>query len=152
MPVNYQNGKIYSIRSHQTDKIYIGSTTQRLNQRLTEHKHELSCKSKCLFNYETSPKIELLENYSCNTKLELRKREQEYLDIYEDIKLNHDRAVMTKQSRHKYICELRKRPDQQSKIKELQKKHNELAKVKVVCNKCNKTFSKSSMWRHKKIC
>ena len=31
-------GRVYSIRSHQTIDIYIGSTTQTLSQRLTDHK------------------------------------------------------------------------------------------------------------------
>tara|TARA_R110000764_G_scaffold20898_2_gene53251 strand:- start:351 stop:806 length:456 start_codon:yes stop_codon:yes gene_type:complete len=149
---NYQNGKIYKIYHQQNEKIYIGSTTQTLSQRLAEHKKKLTCRSKCLFNYETLPTIELLENYSCNSKLELRQREQNYLDLYEDIKLNIQRAVMTKEDRNKYMCEFRKRPYMKDKLKATQKKHNELAKVKVVCNKCDKTFSKSSMWKHEKIC
>ena len=36
--VNYQNGKIYVLRSHKTDDIYIGSTTQSLYKRFYEHK------------------------------------------------------------------------------------------------------------------
>ena len=35
--VNFANSKIYAIRSHQTEKIYIGSTTQSLSRRLSEH-------------------------------------------------------------------------------------------------------------------
>jgi hypothetical protein len=31
----YQHGKIYTIRSFQTDKFYIGSTTQPLSKRLS---------------------------------------------------------------------------------------------------------------------
>ena len=38
---NYQNGKIYCIRSHQTDNIYIGSTTQKLCVRMAEHKRKI---------------------------------------------------------------------------------------------------------------
>jgi len=33
-----KTGHIYSIRSHQTDLIYIGSTFQALNKRLHQHK------------------------------------------------------------------------------------------------------------------
>ena len=36
--MDYKNGKIYTIRSHQTDEIYIGSTTQTLTKRLSKHK------------------------------------------------------------------------------------------------------------------
>ncbi len=149
---NYQNGKIYKISHEENEKIYIGSTTQTLKKRYKTHKKIKTCRSNILFEYDTLPTIELLENYSCNSKLELRQREQYYLDINEDIKLNHHRAIMTKEDRNKYMCEFRKRPDMKDTLKVRQKKHNELAKVKVMCDKCNKSFSKSSMWRHKKIC
>ena len=34
---DYQKGKIYSIRSASTDKVYYGSTTQTLTKRLSLH-------------------------------------------------------------------------------------------------------------------
>ena len=34
----YHNAKLYTIRSHQTDKFYIGSTCSPLHKRLYEHK------------------------------------------------------------------------------------------------------------------
>ena len=33
----YNSSLIYTIRSHQTNKYYIGSTTQSLSRRLSEH-------------------------------------------------------------------------------------------------------------------
>ena len=36
----YLNGKIYTIRSFQTDKFYIGSTIQPLHKRLHEHRRK----------------------------------------------------------------------------------------------------------------
>ena len=38
MPVDYNQGKIYTIRSHDSDLIYVGSTTQSLARRLAKHK------------------------------------------------------------------------------------------------------------------
>ena len=39
--VNYQNGKLYKIESHQGDKIYIGSTTKEyLSQRFVAHRDD----------------------------------------------------------------------------------------------------------------
>jgi hypothetical protein len=35
---DYQNGKIYCIRSHKTDLIYVGSTCQPLSKRLGKHR------------------------------------------------------------------------------------------------------------------
>lgn len=81
---DYQNGKIYAIRSPQTNKIYIGSTTQPLRKRLWDHKNdnynpnrtEKICTSKKIMDLGDYY-IELLENFPCNTKEELNKREGE---------------------------------------------------------------------------
>ena len=35
---NYLNGKIYVIRSHQTEQVYIGSTVERLSARMSKHR------------------------------------------------------------------------------------------------------------------
>ena len=45
---NYQDGKIYAIKSYETDKVYIGSTTLTLQQRFSNHKsaYELYKKKK----------------------------------------------------------------------------------------------------------
>ena len=60
----YANGKIYTIRSHQTDKYYIGSTTQPLSKRFYQHKQlykrffkhtqekELAIRNKCIYEKE----------------------------------------------------------------------------------------------------
>jgi hypothetical protein len=76
--INYQNGKIYSIRSYQTELIYIGSTTRPLSQRLGEHriqyKKNSAMSSKEILKYPDYY-IELIENFPCNSKEELEKRE-----------------------------------------------------------------------------
>lgn len=84
----YHHGKIYSIRSHQTDEVYIGSTCSTLTKRLSQHKANF--KSWCKDNknkYLTSYKIlknidyyiELVEEIKCETKRELCKREGEII-------------------------------------------------------------------------
>lgn len=80
---DYQNSKIYAIRSHSTDLIYIGSTTQKLNQRLSKHKNDYKRKhtnisSKEILQYDDCY-IELIELCPCNTKEELLKKEGEYI-------------------------------------------------------------------------
>lgn len=71
----YQRGQIYAIRSHQTDLIYIGSTTQPLHKRFYAHKHiSNSCSSKAILQYADAY-IELIEDFPCNSKKELEKRE-----------------------------------------------------------------------------
>jgi hypothetical protein len=74
---NFANGKIYCIRSHQTERIYVGSTTQPLSVRFGEHKRHPSTSSQIL-QYPDAY-IELLENYSCADKNELNRREGELI-------------------------------------------------------------------------
>lgn len=80
---DYSKGKIYAIRSHQTEQIYIGSTTQTLAQRLGKHR---SCykvykngKRRYMTSYEMlqydDHYIELLELCECICKAELHRRE-----------------------------------------------------------------------------
>ena len=85
--INYQNGKIYTIRSYQTDDVYYGSTTQPLSKRLSTHKRLYKLWLNKKHNYVTSFEIvkyddcyiELYENCPCNSKSELEKREGEYI-------------------------------------------------------------------------
>ena len=72
---NYQNGKIYAIRSPNCEKYYIGSTTQLLCRRMVEHRclsHKVKSSKQIIDAGEAY--IELIENFSCNNKEELRKR------------------------------------------------------------------------------
>jgi len=96
--MEYQNGKIYTIRSFQTEKYYIGSTNHKtLSQRLSKHRGNyrdwLKDNDK---DYVTSFEIlkyddcyiELLELYPCNLKAELHKREGELIRIHKDSLVN----------------------------------------------------------------
>jgi len=91
----YHNGKIYTIRSHQTDKYYIGSTCDALHKRFYQHKQDLKRWNKGTHHSVSSYEIlkfndcyiELLENFKCESKNELTKREGEL------IRLNRANAV-----------------------------------------------------------
>ena len=74
--VNYNNGKIYTIRSRsRPDLIYVGSTTQPLSKRLGEHRHSSNrCSSKQIIDLGDAY-IELVEEYSCSNKEQLHRRE-----------------------------------------------------------------------------
>jgi hypothetical protein len=74
---NFQNGKIYSIRSHQTEKIYIGSTTQSLSQRFSNHKF-MTCSSREIMQFADAY-IELIQMFPCANKVELQGREGEII-------------------------------------------------------------------------
>jgi CDGSH-type Zn-finger protein len=84
----YQHGKIYILRSHQTDKVYIGSTTQTLAQRRGQHinmykRYENNKSNNYISSYDVVKYddfyIELLELYPCNQKCELHAREGHYI-------------------------------------------------------------------------
>jgi hypothetical protein len=83
----YRNGKIYILRSSNTDNVYIGSTIQKLHKRLHTHKsvykkflengkiYTSSCEIIKKGNYY----IELVELYPCDDKFELLRREGELI-------------------------------------------------------------------------
>lgn len=79
---NYQNGKIYAIRSNQTDDVYIGSTTvslaSRMGQHVYDHKVGKTISSTMILNYDDAY-IELIENCPCSSKEELLKKEGEHI-------------------------------------------------------------------------
>ena len=84
----YNNGKIYSIRSHQTDDVYIGSTCMLLSKRLYQHKINYKCWLVKTQPYECSSfklakfddcYIELVEDYPCENKQQLNRREGELI-------------------------------------------------------------------------
>ena len=81
---DYKNGKIYAIKSNETDEVYIGSTCDILKGRFCSHKADFKRKLRGeKFRYSTSDKllkysdayIELIEEYPCETKRELLDRE-----------------------------------------------------------------------------
>ncbi len=83
--MDYNNGKIYSIRNTIDNDVYVGSTTQPLSKRFFWHRQGMKCKKS--YNYKLYQKmrelgednfyIELIELYPCKSKEELRRREGE---------------------------------------------------------------------------
>ena len=94
---NFQNGKIYSIRSHQTDKIYIGSTTQSLSQRFSNHKF-MTCSSREIMQFADAY-IELIEMFPCVNKIQLQGREGELIRTMDCVnkQMKRTRAEINKQ-------------------------------------------------------
>ena len=76
---NFQNGKIYAIRSHQTEQVYVGSTTQPLSVRLGKHRYASNPTSSSAIMRFPDAYIELIENYPCADKNELNRREGEFI-------------------------------------------------------------------------
>jgi pyruvate/2-oxoacid:ferredoxin oxidoreductase beta subunit len=77
---NYQNGKIYTIRSRSRhDLVYVGSTTQTLSKRFGEHiTLRNPTASKHIVDIGDAY-IELIENCPCSNREELNRREGEVM-------------------------------------------------------------------------
>ena len=90
---DYSKGKVYTIRFHNSNDIYIGSTIQSLAKRLGGHKIKDRTINKLIeekYNNDWSNcYIELYENYACNNKEELCKKEGEIIRLFKnDINYN----------------------------------------------------------------
>ncbi len=84
---DYNNGKIYTIRFHDSNEIYIGSTTQSLAVRFGGHKRTDNSAVYRLINdkYDGNWEecyYELYENYSCINREELHKKEGEVIRLF----------------------------------------------------------------------
>jgi hypothetical protein len=161
--MDYKNGKIYTIRSYQTDDIYIGSTTQTLTKRLSTHKSDFKRWKKGTYHYVTSYElikysdvyIELLELCPCDTKIELHRREGELIRSMDCINKNVNGR--TDKERKEYIKEYKKEYYQENKEKiKIQKKEyyqenkdkiNEQKKEKLKCE-CGIYYGKYNKSHH----
>ncbi len=132
---DYQTAKIYSIRSPNNEKYYIGSTTQQLCRRLAQHKVKTnSCSSKEIIN-SGGAYIELIENYSCNNKEELNKREGEIIRQFKDSIINKQIPLRTKQE---YNIDNKDRKNERSR----KWKHNNKDKINKYNNEYKKEYNK----------
>ena len=80
----YQNGKIYTLRSHTTEMFYIGSTYNDLSRRKAQHKAQKMNEIARLEDFY----IELLEAFPCDNREELNKREGELIREHRDTCVN----------------------------------------------------------------
>jgi hypothetical protein len=122
---NFQNGKIYSIRSHQTEKIYIGSTTQSLSQRFSNHK-EMRCSSREIMQFADAY-IELIEMFPCANRFQLQGCEGEVIRITN---------CVNKRVEGRTLAEYRE--DNKEKLLEQQIQYSKDNKEKIRQNKQNK--------------
>jgi len=77
-------GKIYTVRSYKSDKVYVGSTIQELSMRMGGHRAvfkqgKVLGKNKLIVENIEDWYIELHELYPCNYKTELKRREGEVI-------------------------------------------------------------------------
>ncbi len=165
MKMDYQNGKIYTIRTHKSDEFYIGSTTQPLTKRLSKHKTDYKEWKTGKRGYTTSFKIiengdayiELLEECPCENKMLLQKREGELIRANNCV--NKIIPGRTKKEYHENnkdkISEKKKEYYEKNKdtIKEYYEKNkdtiSEKGKKLIQCE-CGSVLRKSDILRHKK--
>jgi predicted GIY-YIG superfamily endonuclease len=92
---DYNNGKIYIVRNHINDMVYIGSTCQTLSRRMAEHRSNMNANLKQHYKLYVAMRehgkehfyIELLEDYACERPEQLLKREGERTREY-NVELN----------------------------------------------------------------
>lgn len=174
---DYKNGKIYAIKSKETDKIYIGSTCSSLKNRMCSHKSNwkkingggiVRTGTSCEILKYSDAFIELIEEFPCNSKKELLDREGEIIK-------NTPNCVNT-QIQGRTMAQYRE--DNKEKLKqysvdyyyknkemlinkykewynsekgvEYRQRHNEKRKEKVICSICGCTVAKSGLYKHKK--
>ena len=107
---DYSKGNIYELVSGGTDKIYIGSTTQKLYNMLAVHKcmatcEHKRCSSRFLFEH-VNVNIILLEDYPSERKEQLLARERHWIETLPDISY-HMPGRTPKESRAvKSVCDI----------------------------------------------
>ena len=141
--MDYKNGKIYTIRSYQTDEIYIGSTTQTLTKRLSKHKYQFKYWKEGKYNHISSFElikyedayIELLELCPCDSKMELERREGELIRSMDCVnKRIEGRTIKEYREENKEKIKMREKiywEENKDKMKEYHKEWRETNKDKI---------------------
>ena len=117
-------GYIYKICNKNTDKIYIGSTVNEIEERLNEHKRDykkyLNNKKKYITSFEIINDqtcfVELIVEVHFDNKHQLHKRERMFIEMYKDICVN---KIIPTRTRKEYD------EDNKEKLKEYSKKYRE---------------------------
>ena len=142
---DYSKGKIYALRSHNTDLYYIGSTINTLAKRLYKHK----CDYKCYMDQNTGSQyrssykileygncyIELIINYECKNKNELTQKEGEYIRKYKNQICNSEVSGRTRKQYYNDHKEHYKkwREDNKEHLKEYRQKTYNKEKNYLLC-------------------
>ena len=157
MDIKRCNGKIYTIRSYETELIYVGSTTEkRLSARFSKHKakYKIYLKSgkKDTTAFEilkySDAYIELVREVLNCTKDELRKIEGQYTREIKCVNKN-----IAGQTQKEYHTENKDKRNGQSKEYQLKNKDKikEQMSTKYLCE-CGKELSHGNKSRHNKVC
>ena len=130
------------------EQFYIGSTTQDLRLRLSQHKHKRKGLLRTITDWSTVS-IKVIEEFECETKDDQYKKESEYITSFlnDPCCLNRRRPVLTEDQR--------KEPPKPRPLYKQQywEAHKEVItasrRQEVVCD-CGATVSKWNIARHKR--
>ena len=171
---DYSKGKIYTIRCYDdTSLIYVGSTTQQLSQRWTDHKKNcdrIKCKDILLYKTINEKKVqnfylELYEDFPCERKEQLEKREGEITRLLATLNTRvAGRTIKEYYEENKDFCRQRsiessnkRRPEKNERQKEYYKENLEMIKQKqhdrgsqIVKCECGSTFTRFNIYCHRK--
>lgn len=135
---NYQNGKIYILKSKIGNMRYYGSTVRTLKQRLNEHKtNKKRYENGKTTSYKTSYQIldyddyeiSLVEDFSCSSKQELETRERWFIENNECV----NKYIPTRSKKEYY-------KEHEKELKEKKKKYYDDHKQEI--NERNKKYYK----------
>ncbi len=126
----YENGKIYKLINTEGALTYIGSTTQSLAKRKSNHHEKYKQWKNGKYHYVTSFKIfdndewgcqiVLIEDFPCESKIELERQERFHIESIECV--NKYRPTRTKQEW---------KQDNKEKVKELHSIYRENNRIKI---------------------
>jgi hypothetical protein len=149
--VNYKNGKIYCIRSFQTEKVYVGSTCEKLSKRMAHHrnayKRYLNGKCNKVTSYDIlkydDAYIELIEYCPCDSREELCKKEGEHIRKNECVNKRCEGVIVDAKYKSEYNKKYRK-----NNMKYYSDYNNKWGSIKIKCEVCNIEIRKDSMNKH----
>ena len=144
---DYKQGKIYKIVDLTTENnIYVGSTCQTLEKRLSGHVKDYKC-NKYVTSYEVlkngNYEIQLIENYPCDSKYELFKRERYFIEtmncVNQVIPTRTNRERIDANRHNQTICECGMRYTTKNKKDHLKTKQHIFffePKIYCICGLC----------------
>lgn len=166
---NYQNGKIYCLRSYKTERIYIGSTTQTPANRLAQHtskynKWKLDNTKPYTSSFEIlkygDAYVELLELNPCGSKIELTKREGELIranDCVNKCIAGRTKVEYHQDNRNTRLVQMKQyyQDNKQVIAKQVKQyrqgnkqKISEWKKTRIKCDYCDCEFTQGNKMRH----
>ena len=155
---NYQNTKIYIIRSRNTNKVYVGATASTLVKRFSQHNSEFAkgknkTRARQVLEHGDCY-IELLEKYPCLDKDESNAREKYWMRQFDEQRVNCQLPGRTKaewyQDNREVELEKNKRYRQNNKQKCNEQSRQWYENNKQKCNEQSRQWYENNKQRFNK--